>query len=138
MPAARRSLLHVVDVPGKGRGVVASGPVAAGQVVEKAPVLVVPAAEWPLVEETVFGRYCFEWDEAAGSYALVLGRPSLFNHSYEPNLTCHRRMRRLRMDFVASRDIAAGEELTINYLGEPDGRGPLWFDVHDGPAFRLG
>ncbi|HET7487443.1 MAG TPA: SET domain-containing protein [Acidimicrobiales bacterium] len=134
MPPARDAapLLRVVEVPGKGRGVVARRPIAAGQVVEKAPVVVIPAAQWPLVEETVFGHYCFEWEEEHGTYALVLGRPSLFNHSYEPNMLCHRRFRTRRMEFVARRDIDRGEELTINYHGEPGARGALWFDVHDG------
>jgi hypothetical protein len=34
--------------------------------------------------------------------------------------------------FTALRAIEPGEEITINYTGEPGGRGELWFDA--GPA----
>jgi hypothetical protein len=32
-------------------------------------------------------------------------------------------------EFVALRDIAAGEEVTTNYNGDPDNSKPVWFDA---------
>jgi len=33
------------------------------------------------------------------------------------------------ISFTALRDIRRGEELTVNYCGEPDAVGELWFDA---------
>ena len=35
--------------------------------------------------------------------------------------------------FTALRDIAAGEEITVNYNGEPDDETPVGFEVVEGP-----
>jgi SET domain-containing protein len=49
-----------------------------------------------------------------GKFLLVLGYGMLYNHSARPNLV-HRTAGRLTLEFVALRDIAAGEELTHDY-----------------------
>ena len=33
------------------------------------------------------------------------------------------------VQFKALRDIAAGEEITVNYNREPQDRSPVWFEV---------
>jgi SET domain-containing protein len=38
-------------------------------------------------------------------------------------------MDELVIDYVALRDIAPGDEITINYNGATDDRSPLWFEV---------
>ncbi|MEH2113844.1 hypothetical protein [Nostoc sp.] len=35
------------------------------------------------------------------------------------------------MEYIAYRDIEAGEEITANYNGSPDDKSPIWFDVVD-------
>jgi SET domain-containing protein len=45
----------------------------------------------------------------------VLGYTSLVNHSAAPNCTFIRHFDELALDLVASRDIAAGEEITFDY-----------------------
>ncbi len=36
------------------------------------------------------------------------------------------------MEYRAVKEIRAGEEITVNYNGEPDDTTPIdWFDVHD-------
>jgi hypothetical protein len=134
MAGAERGLsspLRIVRVPGKGRGIVAGRSLAEGEVLEIAPVVVIPAGQWPLAEQTILGRFCFTWDEERGSAAVALGRGSLFNHSYTPNVAADKTVSTRVIRFVAVRDIERGEELTINYLGEPDSRGPVGFDVKD-------
>ena len=121
--------LKVVGVRGKGRGVVAGRRFSAGEVVDEAPVVVVPAREWPMLQGTVLSRYCFEWDESTGSVAVALGRASLFNHSYTPNVATEKHVRRRFIVFTARRDIEAGEELTIHYNADPDNRDPVGFEV---------
>ena len=62
---------------------------------------------------------------------MALGRCSLFNHSYKANAYAQPYVKERVMEFLAARDIAEGEEITINYNGEPDAPGPVGFRVHD-------
>ncbi|MFN2608448.1 MAG: SET domain-containing protein [Acidimicrobiales bacterium] len=128
--------LRVVAIRGKGRGVVAGRPFAAGEVLEQAPALVIPADEWDLAGATLIARYAFRWREPSGDSALALGRCSLLNHSYSPNAWARNRVRERLIEFVALRDIAEGEEVTINYNGDPDGDAPVDFAVRDGSSGR--
>ena len=122
--------LRVTRVSGKGRGVLAGRPFGQGEIVDAAHVVVVPAAQWDDLERTTMRHYCFMWDDDAGSVAVALGRASLFNHSFTPNVLSEKRMRDRLIVFTARRDIEAGEELTLNYNGEADCRDPVGFDVH--------
>lgn len=121
--------LRVVRVLGKGRGVRAGRTFVPGEVIDSAPVVVLSAQEWELVEQTVLANFAFGWDEAKGSVAIALGRGSFFNHSYAPNVASDKDVRGRRIVFSAVRDISPGEELTINYNGDLDSRAPVGFDV---------
>lgn len=121
--------LRIVRVPGKGRGIRAGRRFAGGELVDTAPVVVVSRAEWALVEQTDLGRFCFVWDDDKGSVAVALGRASLFNHSYTPNVRAEKSFRSRVMRFYTLRDIEPGEELTINYNGDVDSREPVGFEV---------
>ena len=123
------TLLRVVPVPGKGRGVRAGRRFSGGDVVDAAPVVVIPRRQRQLVEQTVLAQFSFAWDDATGSTAVALGRCSLFNHSYEPNVAAEKQVARRMIYFTATRDIDRGEELTLNYHGEANCRDPIWFDV---------
>ncbi len=122
--------LAVVHFPGKGRGVVALRPFAAGELIERAPVVIVPAREVPTLSATALGRYYYEWGEQDEQAALALGFGSLYNHSFDPNASYEFREDDGVIEYLALRDIDAGEELTINYnnLGEY-ADSPLGFDV---------
>ncbi|MBW3598596.1 MAG: SET domain-containing protein [Planctomycetes bacterium] len=121
------SLIEVRRTQGKGRGVFARAPIGEGTVIERAPVLVIPAIE---VDEnpydTVIARYCFQW--GAKSVAVVLGYGSLYNHSYRPNAYYRDRRNRVK-EFIALRDIKPGEEITINYNGSPHDRTDVGFEA---------
>ncbi|HEY2589559.1 MAG TPA: SET domain-containing protein [Tepidisphaeraceae bacterium] len=119
-----------------GRGVFAVRDIPAGAVIERAPVLLIP-------REQVFGDspearrgariswYVFDWKGITkrNYVALVLGYGSIYNHSLTPNARCEPEPPDV-MGFHATRDIAAGEEITINYNdGFPDSRS-LGFDPH--------
>lgn len=122
--------LRVVSVAGKGRGVVAARRFAEREVVERDPVLVIPAGDWPHLQRTVVSKYCFLWHEGRDEAAVALGYGSLFNHAYTPNVKAQIHLRERVIEFVAVRDIAEGEEITLNYNGEPDATGPVGFRVH--------
>jgi len=108
----------------KGRGVFAVAPIAAGAVIEMAPVIIVPAAECPLLDRTILHDYYFHWDGDT-SGAVPLGLVALCNHSRRPRARVRRNLAQCTLDLVALVPIAAGEEVTIDY------NCPLWFDAQE-------
>ena len=128
MPMTQSDAIEIKRVRGKGRGVFARRPIEAGEVIETCPVLVLPAGS---VEDfpAGIGGYVFEWGR--GKLALALGYGSLYNHSYRPNARYVDLAGRTKL-FTAIRDIATGEEITVNYNGEPEDRTPVGFEVVEG------
>ncbi len=121
--------LHVRAIRGKGRGIVAGRRFREGELIERIPVIVIPAQEWELVGTSVLSAFCFSWGDDGEATAIALGHGSLFNHSYEPNAFAELRMRQMLIEFCALRDIAEGEEITINYNGDPDSTDEVGFPV---------
>lgn len=119
-------MLYVAEVSGKGRGVFTDEAICAGACFEQAPVLVIPLAQWDYIEQTLLSDYCYSWKR---EMALALGMGSLYNHSYSPNARYYKNFERAVMEYVAIRDIAPGEEITINYNCDPNDMDPLWFKV---------
>ncbi len=119
--------LRIAEIAGRGRGVTAALPFAAGEVIELAPVLVVPRADAALLQGRLLDSYWFWWD--AGHNALGLGCASLYNHACPANARFERDLAGPALTFTAVRDIAVGEEITINYHGEPDDPSSVWFDL---------
>jgi hypothetical protein len=117
------------ESPGRGRGVFAARPLQAGELIERAPCLTFPAADWKGIEKSAFDDYCFVWGEDRKGGTLPLGYASLYNHSFEPNATYVRRLAEHVMDFVVIRDVAKGEELRTNYNRDPLDLSPVWFEV---------
>jgi len=116
---------------GKGRGVFARRLIAAGEIFETAPVIVIPKEQWHDLEKTTFFDYTFEWGPEGEDAALALGQGSLYNHSYSPNARYTKRIDDLAIDFSALRQIEPGQEIFVNYNGDPNDRAPLWFPVDD-------
>jgi SET domain-containing protein len=118
-----------------GRGVFAVRDIPQGTLIERVPVLLIPKSQ-------VFGHssiaknaariswYVFDWiGGKRKSVALALGYGSIYNHSETPNARYVSDPPDV-MEFVAIRDIAADEEIFINYQGEGEAPHPLGFDVH--------
>ena len=121
--------MHVRAIRGKGRGIVAGRPFSQGELIERIPVIVIPARDWELVRTSGLSDFCFSWGEDNEETAIALGHGSLFNHSYEPNAFAELRMRRRLIEFTALRDIDEGEEITINYNGDPGSTENVGFPV---------
>jgi SET domain-containing protein len=135
-PASLRPIpndrLEIRSDPLKGRGVFTGAPIAAGAVIEAAPVIIVPAAQCPLLDRTILHDYYFHWDGdpdggpgGEGSGAVALGLVALCNHSRRPRARVRRNLAQQTLDLVALAPIAAGEEITIDY------NCPLWFAAED-------
>ncbi len=109
-----------------GRGIFATRDIKSGEFIEEATVIVIPRVEWKLMEESVFGDYIFRWGD---DKALALGYGSLYNHSYTPNVRYYTNIENQSIDFYARKDIRKGEEMMVNYNGDPKDQSPLWFEV---------
>lgn len=119
--------IYIADSELGGRGVFSSSPISADSIIEIAPVLLLPAEQRPLFDQTLIHDYYFIWGENDEALALLLGNGSLYNHSFQPNAEYRPDFSGQTMSFYALRDIAAGEEITVNYNGDPDGKGRFWF-----------
>ena len=124
--------VRVSSIPGKGRGVVATRPIAEAEVILRNPVLVIPGEEWDHLQHTVVSRYCFSWHDTRDDSAIALGVGSLLNHSYQPNACAYTSRRERLIEIVALRDIEVHEEITINYNPESDALRPMDFPVRGG------
>lgn len=110
----------------KGRGVYADKAFLRGERIEVAPVLVLPRDQIPAA--SLLLDYVFEW--TANTYALALGTGSLYNHSFEPNAYYLMDVPKQAIAFFALLPIGEGEEVLVNYNGDPHDHGELHFKVH--------
>lgn len=114
LPASELYLMHTSTE--KGHGVFAARPFIAGEVVEECPVIVLDAGFEGLPEQ--LQTRVFAWGVLADTHAsdaLALGFGSMYNHANPANLRYEANAAEELLRFVAVRDIAADEELTINY-----------------------
>lgn len=118
----------------KGRGVFATRPFAAGEVVEVCPVVLFKMPFGRLPAEV--RKFVYDWGAlggAPGTHALALGYGSLYNHRNPASLRYEADETGLLLRLTAVRGVAAGEELTINYNapgGGPDSDDDYWFEVN--------
>ena len=122
--SSRNVPLRIVERSGRGRSVIAVEAIAAGTLVERAPVVVIPEEDRAAVDLSTIGGYIFMWEPGSvgediytgkGRVAVVLGYASVVNHSYEPNCCFVRHIEARTLDVLALRDIPAREEITFDY-----------------------
>ncbi|GAC1414463.1 MAG: hypothetical protein NVSMB57_10050 [Actinomycetota bacterium] len=113
---------------GRGRGVYATRLIRKGEVIERAPVVVIPKAQWKHAQRTVIDDYAFDWGDKRDHAAVVLGYGSLYNHSKTPNARFIDRPGQGVYEFIALRDIEEGEEIFTNYNGDPEDQSLMWFE----------
>ncbi len=123
--------LEVRETESKGRGVFALAAIPAGTLIETSDIVLIPEPDMEALEDSILGNYFFRWGADDKQGALALGYGSLYNHSYRPNARYMKHFESFTIDFIALRDIAAGEEIKTNYNGDPESRKGLWFSVTD-------
>ena len=101
----------------------ASRDIKKGEIIESCPVILVPMAEYDHLESSILRNYEFDWNEEFE--AVVLGYGSLFNHSFDANVTFEPDEEKKVMNYIADRDIRKDEELFINYAGNHQPHTPL-------------
>lgn len=105
------------------RGMIAVSSIRKASVIERCPVILVPKKEQVHLFQTKVRNYYFDWTRK--NCAVVLGYGSLVNHSYSPNAYYRWDYKAKYLTFVALKDIPKGEEVTINYNGDPVDMTPL-------------
>lgn len=121
--------VYVAKTKKMGRGVFTSAPIAAGTLIELAPVVVMSAADRINIDKTLLHDYIFEWSKKKDLCAMALGLVSVYNHSYKANCNYGMYFKKESISIISVRDIAAGEELFINYNGSWDDEKKVWFDT---------
>jgi len=120
--------LEVKESPGKGRGVFASAPIPERCCIERSPVIVIPEEQIVHIRRTELCNYYFKWGKDA---AIALGLGSLFNHSYRPNAAFYLNKKERVIEFYSLQPICQGDEITVNYNGDPKDQSRLWFNPID-------
>ena len=111
----------------KGKGVFASRSFNEGEIVEACPVVVLQMPFSSLPEQ--LKTLVFDWAVLAGvpgTQALALGFGSMYNSDDPANLRYEADRQACLLRFIAVREIAEGEELTVNYNAV--GGGATWHD----------
>ncbi|MCB9297045.1 MAG: SET domain-containing protein-lysine N-methyltransferase [Lewinellaceae bacterium] len=121
--------LFIAPSPLGGRGVFTAAPIPQGALLEICPVIVLPGQDRQHLDRTGLYDYYFIWGEEDELCAIALGYGSLYNHSFQPNAEYRADFDGPTLDFYALRDVEAGEEITVNYNGDPDNREALWFNA---------
>jgi uncharacterized protein len=119
----RRNIV-VKRTPKKGRGVFALKDFEINEVIESAPVLIFTPKERKILEKSLLNYYLYPWRSTRGA-ALALGFGSIYNHSYSPNADWKQNFKTKCMVYRALKTIKKGEEITVNYNGEPDDNTPI-------------
>ncbi|HEX3081449.1 MAG TPA: SET domain-containing protein [Puia sp.] len=112
----------------KGRGVFSSDDLAAGTVIEIAPVIVMSPEERVILDQTLLHDYIFLWGTDETQCCVALGYVSIYNHDYQSNAEYEMDFERNTIRIKTVRDIKKGEEIFINYNGTWNDETPVWFD----------
>lgn len=110
-----------------GRGVFTAEAIPEGSVIEICPVLVLSREQLPLIHRSELYEYYFLWGKKKDLPAIVLGFGSLYNHAASPNARFLPDFSDDTLIITARRDIAAGEEITLDYHAGSEEE--VWFEV---------
>ena len=123
----RLASLYIAETTNRGRGVFTAEALHAGDVIEVCPVIIIPKENCPSSTKLYYTITIFCGAKKLDDCAIALGYGSLYNHELHPNANFILDLENLTIDIEAIRDIEAGEEITLNYHGEPGDESELWF-----------
>lgn len=116
---------------GMGRGVFSTKDYVRNEVIEECPVIIISPRERIKIDGTSLYNYYYSWGKNNDQAAIALGYGSLYNHSYNPNAQYVKDLENATLKIVAIRSIATGEEIRVNYNGDPSSKKSMWFRVED-------
>lgn len=116
-------------IPNKGRAIFATRNFKTGDIIENCPTVTLTPKERKHCEKTLMNYYMYPW-RSTRSASVVLGYGSIINHSFNPNTDWKQNFKSNTMVYRAIKPIKKGDEITVNYNGEPDDQTPIdWFNV---------
>ncbi len=125
--------LYVAEHPQYGRGVYTSVAIPQDSLIEICQVIPIPSYETSIIHKTILHDYYFAWGEDRSACAIALGFGSLYNHSADANADFILDFNARTIEIICVRDIEAGEEIFINYHGEPSSSKATWFSQKKQP-----
>lgn len=120
------SMLTVVKEGGvSGRGVFATKDIRKGKRFLVNPLFITKKKDYKNLLHTDLSNYWYEWSR--NTFAVAMGHGSFFNHSSSANAEYELDEETKQIFFTAVRSIKKGEEIFINYHGEPNCKDRVWF-----------
>jgi hypothetical protein len=110
-----------------GRGVFATNGFAKGETIETAPLIFLTTQEREWLQTTSLYHYYFLVGSTDFPVAVGLGLSSLYNHHFPASAVYHVFPKRGVIVIKAYKAISPGEEITLNYNGDPEDDGPVYF-----------
>jgi SET domain-containing protein len=110
--------IKIVDMPGKGRGVVAIKNIKKDEIIEICPIIFISDKEVSFFEKEKSNlKYYYLIQTATNKFCIMLGYGSLYNHSFTPNADIDYNVKNVEnfLQFEAIKDIKAGEEIFFDY-----------------------
>jgi SET domain-containing protein len=124
-----KSYLYIEKTASKGKAVFTSEKIAAGTIIEIAPVIVMSKEERQWLDKTLLHDYIFEWGKNNDQCCMALGLIPIYNHSYQSNCEYFMDFGDDTISVKTVKEIKKGTELTINYNGNWNDTKKVWFDV---------
>ncbi|MFA6410729.1 MAG: SET domain-containing protein-lysine N-methyltransferase [Candidatus Buchananbacteria bacterium] len=116
--------IKLVDIPDKGRGIIATQDILAGQIIEICPIIILSQKDTDYIRQSSdFLNFYYLEQTAINKACLMLGYGSLYNHnSKDPNADIDYDTDEIKnyVIFKALEDIKAGQEITYNYDYDSD------------------
>lgn len=109
-----------------GIGVFATIDIQEDEIIESCPIIILNENDTEEIDKTKLYNYYFSWVDNCS--AISLGYGSIYNHSYEPNAKYEKDYLNSQIIFKSIIKIKKGEEIIVNYNGQPDNKNKVWFD----------
>ena len=109
-----------------GRGIFSTRKIQKGEIIEVCQIIQLTEKDSKEIDKTSLYDYYFSWKDK--SIAICWGLGSLYNHSYNPSAQYIKDFKNNLIRFVAIKDIEEGEEIFVNYNGDPLNQEKVWFE----------
>ena len=127
MRSTQIPFLYISESPLGGRGVFTSKAIHINDLIEICPVIILSNEDTRKIHDTHLHDYYFVWSLEEKTSAIALGYGSIYNHSANPNAAFNIEAESETIKINASKDIEAGGEVTLDYIGLKDADIKLWF-----------
>jgi len=110
--------VKVVEIAGKGRGIVATQKILKGEVIETCPIIIISETEKQFIEtQSDILKFYYLIQEDLERCCIMLGYGSIYNHSENPNadIDYEENKSQKYLKFIALCDINVGEEIVYDY-----------------------